>query len=162
MHKKIVIVLYLLLISTSSMSSNTQINSTFKPFPKPFIGKWAGLHSTHKELDKIVLDDLCEHGGDADTSYFIEFNQEDSSIMTLVWWTNLSTEYPISYDNYTASYISGRSSSNQFELVESNKRKTDSFSEFEYRIVNNKLYTGFDDEVIELMRCDENIEPQKL
>lgn len=157
MIKKSIIIINLLLISTLSISSSPQMNDTFKPIPKAFIGKWAGLHSTDKLLSKSVLNDLCKNGGDADTSYFVEFNQEDSSIMTLVWWTNLSFKYPVFYDNYTENHISGQAANSKLETEKNKEAKADSTSHFEYKIVNNQLYTGSDDEIIRLMRCEQEV-----
>ena len=140
-------------ISTLTLASTVFIDSNIKPIPKLFVGKWAGLHSTEVKLDKQVLKDLCENGGDSDTSYFVEFAEDGLQIQTLVWWVTLSTEYPQSYSQYSVDQISGQSLKSY--ATYNNEQEINNFN---FRIINDKLYDGYDENKIELMRCHENPE----
>ncbi len=152
--KKMLTVIGLLSISTLAFSASLIVNSDIKPIPVSFIGKWAGLHSTDQKLDKQVLRDLCENGGDSDTAYFVEFLEGGLQIQTLVWWVTLSNEYPLSFSHYSADHIAGQSAKS-YATASENESEINSFN---FKISDGKLYDGYGDDIIELMRCDEDIE----
>lgn len=150
---RIAVAVNLILVSTLSFSSSN-VNSNVKPIPKNFIGKWAGMHSTKKKLTKSILNDLCKNGGEQDTSFFVDFNTDGQRLTSVSWWEDLDTEYPVSYRKYTANHISGQSLSISFEMGEEDTLASKTFSSFEYKISNGKLYVGSGTNVIEMMRCD--------
>lgn len=143
----------LMLVSTLSFSSS-DFNSNVKPIPKNFIGKWAGMHSTKKKLTKSILNDLCENGGEQDTSFFVDFDPDGQRLTSISWWEDQDTEYPVSYSKYTANHISGKSLSISYEMGEDDTLESKTFSNFNYKISNGKLYAGSGANVIEMMRCD--------
>ena len=150
---RVMLALNLMLVSTLSFSSSN-VNSNIKPIPKNFIGKWAGMHSTKKKLTKSILNDLCENGGEQDTSFFVDFNPDGQRLTSVSWWEDVDTEYPVSYSKYTANHILGQSLSMSFEMGEEDTLASKTFSSFEYKISNGKLYVGSGANVIEMMRCD--------
>ncbi len=142
----------LLLVSTLSFSSSSDI-SNVKAVPKNFIGKWAGMHSTKQKLTKAILDDLCENGGEQDTSFFVDFNSDGQRITNVAYWEDLTTEYPVSYSKYSANHISGQSLSIGYEMGSDDTLSNKTYSKFDYKISGNKLYVGTGTDVIEMMRC---------
>lgn len=150
---RVTVALNLMLASTLSFSS-PNVNSNIKPIPKNFIGKWAGMHSTKKKLTKSILNDLCENGGEQDTSFFVDFNPDGQRLTSVSWWEDVNTEYPASYSKYTANHISGQSLSMSFEMGEDDMLASKTASNFEYKISNSKLYVGSGANIIEMMRCD--------
>lgn len=60
----------------------------------------------------------------------------------------------MSYSKYTANHISGKSLSISYEMGEDDTLASKTFSSFDYKISNGKLYVGSGANVIEMMRCD--------
>lgn len=150
--------LALALTSTAAMAEvneTAQVQSNIKPIPKAFIGKWAGLHDTKKKLNKAGFKDLCANGGEQDTSYFIEFDQNRQRLTELTYWEDISYEYPVSYSKYTPTHVAGQSLSIYFEMGSDDDLAGKHVGKFDYKIVNGKLTMTTDYQTIELMRCDQ-------
>ena len=157
MKSKMIVALMVManLALASSLSfADEQVDSNVKVIPKNFIGKWAGLHSTDNKLTKAVLKDLCENGGEQDTSYFVTFNSDRQRVTNVAFWEDLYTEYPVTYSKYSNTHIAGQTLVISFEMGSDDWLATKNFSKFEYRLSGDKLYNGSGDQVIEMMRCD--------
>ena len=155
--RKMFISVGLLSVSTLTFSALPPINLDIMPIPKSFIGKWAGLHSTDQKLNEQVLRDLCDNGGDSDTAYFVEFSADNPKIQTLVWWVTLSNQYLLSYSQYSTNHISGKAAKS-YSAYDDNEQEID---KFDFEIINDKLYDRYEDQAIELWRCDKSIEVNK-
>lgn len=127
-------------------------NSNVKPIPSNFSGKWAGLHSTKQKLDKTILKDLCDNGGDQNTSFFVTFDEDSQSIVNVAYWEDVYTEYPVSYSKYMSNHIMGQSLSISFEMGgDALANKT--VAKFDYKLANEKLYIKTPTSTLEMMRC---------
>ncbi len=146
----IAITVNLLLLPSLSFASDI---SNVKDVPKNFIGKWAGMHSTKQKLTKTILEDLCNNGGEQDTSFFVDFDSDGQRITNVAYWEDLTTEYPVSYSKHSANQISGQSLSISFEMGSDDTLSSKTYSKFDYKISGNKLYVGTGADVIEMMRC---------
>ena len=143
---------FLLLLSATCVTHASPI-SNVKPIPKAFIGKWAGMHSTKQKLNKTILKDLCDNGGEQDTSFFVDFNADAQRLTGVSYWEDSYDEYPISYSKYTPTHISGQSLSIAFEMGEDDQLSNKHVGKFDYKIVNGTLYLDSGNTVIEMMRC---------
>lgn len=151
-RKQIILAAFLLLSSVISIT-NAAPTSNVKPIPKAFIGKWAGMHSTKQKLNKTILKDLCDNGGEQDTSFFVDFNADAQRLTGVSYWEDSYEEYPISYSKYTPTHISGQSLTIAFEMGEDDQLSNKHVGKFDYKIINGTLYLGSDDTIIEMMRC---------
>lgn len=148
----IVIAVNIALIANLSLADE-QVNSNIKAIPKNFVGKWAGLHSTKEKLTKAVLEDLCQNGGEQDTSFFVDFNSDRQRITNVAFWEDLYNEYPVSYSKYADNHIVGQSLTISFEMGSDDWLSKKTFFKFEYRLNGDKLYNGSGKRLIEMMRC---------
>ncbi|TXD98134.1 hypothetical protein ES754_04120 [Psychrobacter frigidicola] len=142
-----------LIVSSTICATHANPTSNVKPIPKAFIGKWAGLHSTKQKVNKTILKDLCDNGGEQDTSFFVDFNSDGQRLTGISYWEDSYEEYPISYSKYTPNHISGQSLSVAFEMGEEDLLSNKHVGKFDYKITNGTLYLRTDNTVIEMMRC---------
>lgn len=149
----VAVVSSLLLISNLSLADEP-VNSNVKPIPKNFMGKWAGLHSTQEKLTKTVLKELCQNGGEQNTSFFVTFNPDRQRITNVAFWEDFYTEYPVSYSKYTDNHIAGQSLTIGFEMGSDDWLSNKTYSKFDYKLKGDKLYIGSGSKVIEMMRCE--------
>lgn len=149
---KLILASSIVLLPLFSMSA-ANANSNVKPIPTNFSGKWAGLHSTKQKLNKAVLKDLCDNGGEQDTSFFVTFNEDRQRMTNVAYWEDMSTEYPVSYSKYTPNHIAGQSLSLSFEMGDEDTLANKTVTKFDYKIVSGKLYIGTPTDTIEMMRC---------
>lgn len=141
-------------LASSLSFADSSVNSNVKPIPDNFSGKWAGLHSTKKKLTAATLKDLCDNGGEQDTSFFVTFDPDRQRSSNVSYWEDVYTEYPVSYSKYTPNHISGQSLSISFEIGSEDSLSTKTFSKFDYKIVNGRLFIGtVDGKSIEMGRC---------
>lgn len=131
--------------------ANTQSN--VKPVPKAFLGKWVGLHDTQQKLTKTVLADLCENGGEQDTSYFLEFDANEQRATEVTYWEDIVYNYPISYSTYTKNHIAGQLLSISFEMGDDDELSSKYVRKFDYKIAGGVLTYTSDYQTIKMMRC---------
>ncbi len=154
MKRSSVSALSVLVLAMTMTSTTFAVNSNVKPIPKNFNGKWAGLHSAKKKLNQAILKDLCENGGEQDTSYFATFDPDRHKITNVAFWEDLTTEYPISYSQYNSNHIKGQSLSVSFEMGEDDTLSTKTVHKFDYKLAGDKLFIGtVDGKSIEMRRC---------
>lgn len=143
-----------LILAMSATSQVLALNSNVKPIPENFDGKWAGLHSTKQKLSDTIAKDLCDNGGEQDTSYFVTFDPNRQRIANVSYWEDLATEYPVSYSKYTPNHIKGEALSISYEMGSDDTLSTKTAHKFDYRLANNILYIGtMDGKFIEMRRC---------
>ena len=151
-YTRVTLTAFLLFSSTICVTHANTI-SNVKPIPKAFIGKWAGMHSTKQKLNKTILKDLCEHGGEQNTSFFVDFDVDQQRLTGVSYWEDSYEEYPISYSKYTPHHISGQSLSIAFQMGEDDQLSNKHVGKFDYKIVNGTLYFSLENKIVEMMRC---------